>query len=103
MRWCGQMKPMILAHQCGKEMHVKSAIVVEPPKQTHRHADDMKTPVILLLTNDPQLEETVAETLSANGGVSHLAYDPATRCNWSAGWVDISILPSSISTTVHMA
>jgi DNA-binding NtrC family response regulator len=36
----------------------------------------MKTPVILLLTNDPQLEETVAETLSENGGVSHLAYDP---------------------------
>jgi DNA-binding response OmpR family regulator len=36
----------------------------------------MKTPVILLLTNDLQLEETVAETLSENGGVSHLAYDP---------------------------
>ena len=36
----------------------------------------MKTPVILLLTNDPQLEETVAQTLFENGGVSHLAYDP---------------------------
>src|SRR5205823_14399171 len=44
---------------------------------TRRSSDlDMKTPVILLLTNDPQLEETVAETLSENGGVSHLAYDP---------------------------
>jgi DNA-binding response OmpR family regulator len=36
----------------------------------------MKTPVILLLTNDPQLEETVAQTLFENGGVSHLAHDP---------------------------
>jgi DNA-binding response OmpR family regulator len=36
----------------------------------------MKTPVVLLLTNDPQLEEAVAETLVENGGVSHLAYDP---------------------------
>jgi DNA-binding response OmpR family regulator len=36
----------------------------------------MKTPVVLLLTNDPQLEETVAQTLFENGGVSHLAHDP---------------------------
>ena len=36
----------------------------------------MKAPVVLLLTNDPQLEEAVAETLVENGGVSHLAYDP---------------------------
>jgi DNA-binding response OmpR family regulator len=36
----------------------------------------MKTPVVLLLTNDPQLEEAVAQTLVENGGVSHLAHDP---------------------------
>jgi DNA-binding response OmpR family regulator len=36
----------------------------------------MKAPVVLLLTNDPQLEEAVAETLVENGGVSYLAYDP---------------------------
>jgi DNA-binding response OmpR family regulator len=36
----------------------------------------MKTPVVLLLTNDLQLEEAVAETLVENGGVSHLASDP---------------------------
>jgi DNA-binding response OmpR family regulator len=36
----------------------------------------MKTAVVLLLTNDPQLEETVAQTLSENGGVGHLAHDP---------------------------
>jgi DNA-binding response OmpR family regulator len=36
----------------------------------------MKIPVVLLLTNDPQLEEAVAETLVENGGVSHLANDP---------------------------
>lgn len=32
----------------------------------------MKTPMILLLTNDPQLEEAVAEVLSKIGGVGHL-------------------------------
>ncbi len=37
----------------------------------------MKTPlVVLLLTDDPQLEETVAQTLLENGGISHLAHDP---------------------------
>jgi DNA-binding response OmpR family regulator len=36
----------------------------------------MKTAVVLLLTNDPQLEETVAQTLSENGGVGHLAHGP---------------------------
>jgi DNA-binding response OmpR family regulator len=36
----------------------------------------MKTPVILLLTNDPQVEEAVAQTLFQSGGVSHLAHDP---------------------------
>ena len=36
----------------------------------------MKTPVILVLTNDPQLEEAIAQTLFENGGVSHLAYGP---------------------------
>ena len=33
----------------------------------------MKTPVILLLTNDPQVEETVAQALNEIGGLSHLA------------------------------
>lgn len=33
----------------------------------------MKTPVILLLTNDPRLEESVAQALSEIGGLSHLA------------------------------
>jgi CheY-like chemotaxis protein len=38
----------------------------------------MKTPlVVLLLTDDPQLQETVAQTLLENGGVSHLAHDPS--------------------------
>lgn len=33
----------------------------------------MKTPVILLLTNDPQLEEIVARALNEIGGLSHRA------------------------------
>jgi DNA-binding NtrC family response regulator len=36
----------------------------------------MKTTVMLLLTNDGELEESVAEALSQLGGVSHLSHDP---------------------------
>jgi DNA-binding NtrC family response regulator len=36
----------------------------------------MNTPVILLLTNDNGLEDSVADSLSQIGGVSHLTRDP---------------------------
>jgi DNA-binding NtrC family response regulator len=34
----------------------------------------MKTPTILLLTNDPKLEDCVAHVLQQSGGLSHLAH-----------------------------
>jgi CheY-like chemotaxis protein len=34
----------------------------------------MKTPVLLLLTNDPKLEDSVAQVLLQTGGLSHLAH-----------------------------
>ncbi len=37
------------------------------------HIGAMKTPVILLLTNDPQLEDAVAQGLASLGGFGHLA------------------------------
>jgi CheY-like chemotaxis protein len=37
-----------------------------------RNAKSMKTPVMLLLTNDNELEESVADALSEIGGISHL-------------------------------
>ena len=40
-----------------------------------RKARGMKTPVILLLTNDNELEDSVADSLSEIGGVSHLTHD----------------------------
>ena len=36
----------------------------------------MKTPIMLLLTNDNDLEELVANALSEMGGISHLKRDP---------------------------
>jgi CheY-like chemotaxis protein len=36
----------------------------------------MNTPVILLLTNDNELEDVVADSLLQIGGVSHLTRDP---------------------------
>jgi len=38
-----------------------------------RNSESMKTPVMLLLTNDDELEELVADALSEIGGISHLA------------------------------
>lgn len=35
----------------------------------------MKTPVMLLLTDDNELEESVADALSKIGGISHLTHD----------------------------
>jgi DNA-binding NtrC family response regulator len=37
----------------------------------------MKTPVVLLLTNDPILEECVAQILLESGGLSHLTHCPS--------------------------
>lgn len=34
----------------------------------------MKTPVLLLLTNDPQLEDSIAHVLVESGGCAHLAH-----------------------------
>jgi DNA-binding NtrC family response regulator len=36
----------------------------------------MKTPVTLLVTNDPILEDSVAQALVASGGLSHLTRNP---------------------------
>jgi CheY-like chemotaxis protein len=41
-----------------------------------RKTSTMKTPVMLLLTNDSSLEDLAAEVLSQLGGVSHLTHDP---------------------------
>jgi len=35
----------------------------------------MKTPLILLLTNDPKVEDSVAQALLEMGGISHLTYN----------------------------
>jgi hypothetical protein len=35
----------------------------------------MKTPIMLLLTNDNELEELMAAALSETGGISHLTRD----------------------------
>jgi DNA-binding NtrC family response regulator len=39
--------------------------------------EGMKTPVTVLLTNDPQMEECLAQVLLKTGGLSHLAHSPS--------------------------
>ena len=52
---------------------------------------DMKTPVMLLLTNDNELEESVADALSEIGGISHLTHDPGDALETICGIHDLDL------------
>jgi CheY-like chemotaxis protein len=51
----------------------------------------MKTPVILLFTNDNELEDSVAEALSGLGGVSHLTRDAGDALEIVCGVRDLDL------------
>jgi hypothetical protein len=51
----------------------------------------MKTTVTLLLTNDSELEDSVAEALSQLGGVSHLTRDPGDALETVCGVHDLDL------------
>jgi CheY-like chemotaxis protein len=54
-------------------------------------ARSMKTPVILLLTNDNELEDVVAQGLSEIGGVSHLTRDAGDALEIVCGVHDLDV------------
>ena len=56
-----------------------------------RKARSMKTPVILLLTNDNELEDLVADALSEIGGVSHLTRDAGDALETISGVQDLDV------------
>src|SRR6201993_4915880 len=56
-----------------------------------RKARSMKTPVILLLTNDNELEDSVADSLSEIGGVSHLTRDAGDALEIICGVDDLDL------------
>ena len=51
----------------------------------------MKTPVMLLLTNDNELEESVADALSEIGGISHLTRDAGDALETICGVNDLDL------------
>jgi DNA-binding NtrC family response regulator len=51
----------------------------------------MKTPVTLLLTNDNELEESMANALSEIGGISHLARDAGDALETICGVNDLDL------------
>lgn len=51
----------------------------------------MKTPVMLLLTNDNELEESVADALSGIGGISHLTRDASDALEIICGVDDLDL------------
>src|SRR6188472_3073931 len=52
----------------------------------------MKTPVMLLLTNDNELEEFVADALSGIGGISHLTRDAGEALEIICGVNDLDLV-----------
>ena len=51
----------------------------------------MKTPIMLLLTNDNELEELVADALSEIGGISHLTRDAGDALETICGVNDLDL------------
>ena len=51
----------------------------------------MKTPIMLLLTNDNELEELVADALSGIGGISHLTRDAGDALEIICGVHDLDL------------
>jgi CheY-like chemotaxis protein len=51
----------------------------------------MKTPVMLLLTNDNELEELVADALLEIGGISHLIHDAGEALETICGVDDLDV------------
>jgi len=56
-----------------------------------RETGSMKTPVMLLLTNDNELEELVADALSEIGGLSHLTRDAGNALETICGVDDLDL------------
>ena len=55
------------------------------------HTGSMKAPVMLLLTNDNELEELVAHALSEIGGISHLTHDAGDALEIICGVDDLDL------------
>ena len=56
-----------------------------------RKNSSMKIPLMLLLTNDRELEDSVAEALLAFGGVSHLTQDAREALETACGVHDLDL------------
>jgi CheY-like chemotaxis protein len=56
-----------------------------------RKNSSMKIPLMLLLTNDRELEDSVAEALLAFGGVSHLTQDAGEALETACGVHDLDL------------
>jgi CheY-like chemotaxis protein len=56
-----------------------------------RENSSMKIPLMLLLTNDRELEDSVAEALLALGGVSHLTQDAGEALETVCGVHDLDL------------
>ncbi len=84
------MQPSIAVTPAPQEMLGNSQLL----RSVNLHAVakfDMKTTVMLLLTNDSELEDAVAEALLELGGVSHLTRDAGDALETVCGVHDLDL------------
>ena len=72
-------------------MRGNSQFLPSPNSFVHQ-TESMKTPVMLLLTDDNELEELVADALSEIGGISHLTRDAGNALETICGVNDLDLV-----------
>src|SRR6266545_5589926 len=83
-------RPIAIRKIAGQEMRGNSQLLRSMDSFV-RKARSMKTPVILLLTNDNELEDLMAHALLEVGGISHLTRDAGDALEIICGVYDLDL------------
>jgi CheY-like chemotaxis protein len=73
-----------------QKMHCNSQLLPSTNSRVD-NTGSMKTPIMLLLTNDNEMEELVADALSEIGGISHLTADAGDALKTICGVDDLDL------------
>jgi CheY-like chemotaxis protein len=82
-------------------MRGNSQLLRSAHSYTHE-TGSMKTPLMLLITNDDGLKDLVAEALSEMGGVSHRTRDPGDALEAVCGAQDLDVVLIDIDQGAHV-
>jgi CheY-like chemotaxis protein len=77
--------------KCGEQKMRSNSQLLPSTNSLVDKTGSMKTPIMLLLTNDNELEELVADALSEIGGISHLTRDAGDALETICGVNDLDL------------